>query len=54
MKSRYDEYGEYTILSYDLPVSFAGLSVSLSWNDFSAEDSSGLVDEDTFVITFSM
>ena len=50
----YDEYGEYTILSYDLPVSFAGLSVSLSWNDFSAEDSSGLVDEDTFVITFSM
>ena len=50
----YDEYGEYTIISYDLPVSLAGLSVSLSWNDFSAENSSGLQDEDTFVITFSM
>ena len=50
----YDEYGEYTILSYDLPVAIAGLGVSLAWNDFSAEDSSGLADEDTFVITFSM
>ena len=50
----YDEYGEYTIISYDLPVSIAGLGVSLAWTDFSAEDSSGLADEDTFVITFSM
>ena len=50
----YDEYCEYTILSYDLPVAIAGLGVSLAWNDFSAEDSSGLADEDTFVITFSM
>jgi hypothetical protein len=50
----YDEYGEYTIISYDLPMSVAGLGVSLSWNDFSAEASSGLADEDTFVITFSM
>ena len=50
----YDEYGEYTIISYDLPVSIAGLGVSIGWNDFSAENSSGLVDEDTFVITFSM
>ncbi len=50
----YDEYGEYTIISYDLPVSVAGLGVSLSWSDFSAETSSGLADEDTFVITFSM
>jgi len=50
----YDEYGEYTIISYDLPMSVAGLGVSLSWSDFSAETSSGLADEDTFVITFSM
>ena len=50
----YDGYGEYTIISYDLPVSVAGLGVSLSWSDFSAETSSGLADEDTFVITFSM
>ena len=50
----YDEYGEYTIISYDLPVSIAGLGVSLAWTDFSAEDSSGLADEDTFVVTFSM
>ena len=50
----YDEYGEYTIISYDLPVSVAGLGVSLSWSDFSAETSGGLADEDTFVITFSM
>ena len=50
----YDEYGEYTIISYDLPISIAGLGVSLAWTDFSAEDSSGLADEDTFVITFSM
>ena len=50
----YDEYGEYTIISYDLPVSIAGLGVSLAWTDFSAEDSSGLAYEDTFVVTFSM
>lgn len=50
----YDEYGEYTIISYDLPMSIAGLGISLSWSDFSAETSSGLADEDTFVITFSM
>ncbi len=50
----YDEYGEYTIISYDLPVAIAGLGVSLAWTDFSAEDSSGLADEDTFVVTFSM
>ena len=50
----YDEYGEYTIISYDLPVAIAGLGVSLAWTDFSAEDSSGLADEDTVVVTFSM
>ena len=26
----YDDYGEYTLISYDLPVSIAGLSVSLA------------------------
>ena len=26
----YDEYGEYTIISYDLPISIAGLGVALS------------------------
>ena len=50
----YEDIGEYTIISYDLPVSLAGLNVSLSWNDFSAESQSGLSDEDTFVISFSM
>ena len=50
----YDEYGEYTIISYNLPISIAGLGVALSWSDFSAETFSGLADEDTFVITFSM
>ena len=48
----YDEYGEYTIVSYDLPISIAGLGVSLSWNDFSSED--GMSDDDTVVVTFSM
>ena len=48
----YDEYGEYTIVSYDLPIAIAGLGVSLSWNDFSSED--GMSDDDTIVVTFSM
>ena len=48
----YDDYGEYTLISYDLPVSIAGLSVSLAWSDFDAEADGA--DEDTFLITFSM
>ena len=48
----YDEYGEYTIVSYDLPIAIAGLGVSLAWNDFDSED--GMSDDDSFVITFSM
>ena len=48
----YDEYGEYTIISYDLPIAIAGLGVSLSWNDFDSED--GMSDDDTVVVTFSM
>lgn len=50
----YEDYGEYTLISYDLPVAIAGLGVSIAWSDFSAEGSSGLADEDTFLITFSM
>ena len=48
----YDDYGEYTLISYDLPVSIAGLSVSLAWSDFDAEADGA--DEDTVLITFSM
>lgn len=50
----YEDYGEYTLISYDLPIDLAGLGVSIAWSDFSAEGSSGLADEDTFLITFSM
>tara|TARA_Y100000768_G_scaffold373881_1_gene343011 strand:- start:883 stop:1503 length:621 start_codon:yes stop_codon:yes gene_type:complete len=50
----YEDYGEYTLISYDLPMTLAGLGVSIAWSDFSAEGSSGLADEDTFLITFSM
>jgi len=50
----YEDYGEYTLISYDLPIDIAGLGVSIAWSDFSAENSSGLADEDTFLITFSM
>jgi len=48
----YDDYGEYTLISYDLPVSIAGLAVSLAFSDFDAEADGA--DEDTFLITFSM
>ena len=48
----YDDYGEYTLISYDLPVSIAGLSVSLAFSDLDAEADGA--DEDTFLITFSM
>ena len=50
----YEDYGEYTLISYDLPIDIAGLGVSIAWSDFSAENSSGLAHEDTFLITFSM
>ena len=50
----YEDVGEYTIISYELPIAIAGLGISLAWNDFSADDASGLMDEDTFVISFSM
>ena len=48
----YDEYGEYTLISYDLPMTVAGLTVSLAWSDFDAEADGS--DEDAFLITFSM
>ena len=41
------------MLSYDLPVTLAGLNVSLGLSDFSADSNSGLADEDTLVFTFS-
>lgn len=50
----YEDYGEYTLISYELPMSIAGLGVSIGWSDFSADSKSGLEDEDTFLITFSM
>ncbi len=50
----YEDAGDYTLISYDLPVDLAGLGVSIGWSDFSAEAGSGLSDEDTFLITFSM
>ena len=50
----YEDYGEYTLISYDLPVAIAGLGVSIAWSDFSAEGSSGFADEDPFLITSSM
>ena len=48
----HDEYGEYTLISYDLPMTVAGLTVSLAWSDFDAEADGS--DEDAFLITFSM
>ena len=49
----YENFGKYTMLSYDLPVTLAGLNVSLGLSDFSADSNSGLADEDTLVFTFS-
>ena len=48
-----EDFGEYTILSYDLPISIAGLSVSLSWNDIDYEDDAA-EDDDVFAVTLSM
>lgn len=50
----YEDIGDYTILSYDLPISIAGLGVSLGWSDFSGASVNGFADEDTFLITLSM
>jgi len=47
----YDDLGDYTIISYDLPMSIAGLSVNLGWH---SGDYDGIYDDDEFVITFSM
>ena len=49
----FDEVGKYTILSYDLPMDLAGLTVSLSWNDIDY-DSDLSEDDDVFAITLSM
>jgi len=49
----YDEIGSYTILSYDLPMDLAGLTVSLSWNDIDYDDHLA-EDDDVIAITLSM
>ena len=49
----YDEIGSYTILSYDLPMDLAGLTVSLSWNDIDYDDDLA-EDDDVIAITLSM
>ena len=48
----YDEYGDYTLLNYELPKKLAGLSIGIGWSEFSAEEDDA--DEDGFVVTFSM
>ncbi len=47
----YDDLGDYMILSYDLPMTLAGLSVNFSYHD---GDYDGIYDDSEFVITFSM
>ena len=49
----YDDVGQYTILAYDLPISLAGLSIGLAWNDIDYDDDT-VKDDDVFAITFSM
>ena len=49
----YDDVGQYTILAYDLPISLAGLSIGLAWNDIDYDDDDA-EDDDVFAITFSM
>mgnify|MGYP001414342013 CR=1 FL=1 len=48
----YEDTGKYSLISYDLPITLAGLSISIGWSDFDAEAEGA--DEDTFVVTFSM
>ena len=49
----YDDVGQYTILAYDLPISLAGLSIGLAWNDIDYDDDAA-EDDDVFAIAFSM
>ena len=48
----YDGVGKYTLVSFDFPKEFAGISFGIGLSDFDAAD--GGADEDAFVITFSM
>ena len=48
----YDGVGKYTLVSFDFPKEFAGISFGIGLSDFDAAD--GGADEDGFVITFSM
>ena len=48
----YDGIGKYTLVSFDFPKEFSGISFGIGLSDFDAAD--GGADEDAFVITFSM
>ena len=48
----YDGVGKYTLVSFDFPKEFSGISFGIGLSDFDAAD--GGADEDAFVITFSM
>jgi len=48
----YDGVGKYTLVSFDFPKEFSGISFGIGLSDFDAAD--GGADEDGFVITFSM
>ena len=48
----YDGVGKYTLVSFDFPKEFAGISFGIGLSDFDAAD--GGTDEDGFVITFSI
>ena len=50
---QYDNIGDYYSITYDLPISLAGLNVSLGYSDLSVDGDSSL-DEDGLFITFSM
>jgi uncharacterized protein (TIGR02001 family) len=51
---QYEDTGDYRLVSYDLPISIAGLTISIGWSDFTGDSISGLADEDSLLITFSM
>ena len=48
----YDGVGKYTLVSFDFPKEFSGITFGIGLSDFDAAD--GGADEDAFVITFSM
>ena len=48
----YDDYGKYTLVSYNFTQTVFGFSIGIALSDFDSEVDGG--DEDGFVITFSM